>query len=122
MPRRTTRSLAMRAIAPALHRPTAPSAAIVATTPPGKLARCLRRFYCDREVLRVEHTKYEPFRATTAANMWADSRGRRLAYRSIGAGKAIVLCSRFRGNMDLWDPLFLDTLAVLGFRVITFDY
>jgi predicted alpha/beta hydrolase len=24
--------------------------------------------------------------------------------------------------MDFWDPLFLDSLAAAGFRVITFDY
>jgi len=60
--------------------------------------------------------------AITAQNQFLESRGRRLAYRSIGAGKPIVLCTRFRGNMDLWDPLFLDSLAARGFRVITFDY
>lgn len=60
--------------------------------------------------------------AITAENQFLESRGRRLAYRSIGAGKPIVLCTRFRGNMDLWDPLFLDSLAARGFRVITFDY
>ena len=48
--------------------------------------------------------------------------GRRLAYRLIGAGKPLVLGTRFRGNMDLWDPLFLDSLAATEFRVITFDY
>jgi pimeloyl-ACP methyl ester carboxylesterase len=47
---------------------------------------------------------------------------RRLAYRTIGTGKPIVLCTRFRGNMDVWDPAFLDALATNGFRVITFDY
>ncbi|HJW45516.1 MAG TPA: alpha/beta hydrolase [Lysobacter sp.] len=60
--------------------------------------------------------------AITAPNQFLESRGRRLAYRSIGTGKPIVLCTRFRGNMDLWDPLFLDSLAARGFRVITFDY
>jgi hypothetical protein len=29
-----------------------------------------------------------------------------------------VLCTRFRGNMDVWDPAFLDALARNGFRVI----
>ena len=48
--------------------------------------------------------------------------GRRLAYRTIGSGKPIVLCTRFRGNMDLWDPAFLDALTANSFRVITFDY
>jgi pimeloyl-ACP methyl ester carboxylesterase len=37
-------------------------------------------------------------------------------------GQPIVLCSRFRGNMDTWDPAFLDGLASQGFQVITFDY
>ena len=60
--------------------------------------------------------------AVRAPNEYVDAKGRRLAYRSIGTGKAIVLCTRFRGNMDLWDPLFLDSLASEGFRVITFDY
>src|SRR5262245_39380713 len=60
--------------------------------------------------------------AITAQNQFLESRGRRLAYRSIGAGKPIVLCTRFRGNLDLWDPLFLDSLALAGFRAITFDY
>ena len=60
--------------------------------------------------------------AVAAQNQYVDVKGRRLAYRSIGAGKPLVLCTRFRGNMDLWDPLFLDSLAATGFRVITFDY
>lgn len=60
--------------------------------------------------------------AVAAQNQYVDAKGRRLAYRSVGAGKPLVLCTRFRGNMDLWDPLFLDSLAASGFRVITFDY
>lgn len=47
---------------------------------------------------------------------------RSLAYRSVGSGKPIVLCVRFRGTMDSWDPAFLAGLALEGFRVITFDY
>lgn len=45
----------------------------------------------------------------------------RLAYRSLGSGSDLVLCTRFRGTMDSWDPAFLDALAK-RFRVITFDY
>jgi len=60
--------------------------------------------------------------AITAPNQFVEANGRRLAYRSIGEGKPLVLCTRFRGNMDLWDPLFLDSLAARGFQVITFDY
>lgn len=47
---------------------------------------------------------------------------RKLAYRSVGEGKPLVLFNRFRGNLDTWDPAFIDTLAAEGFRVITFDY
>nr|WP_314545597.1 alpha/beta hydrolase [uncultured Massilia sp.] len=64
------------------------------------------------------------FRAIDAPNQYADLGDRRLAYRSIGdpAAKPIVLCVRFRGNLDMWDPAFLDALAGHGLRVITFDY
>lgn len=61
-------------------------------------------------------------KAVSAPNLFIEKDGRRLAYRSIGAGKPIVLCTRFRGNMDLWDPAFLDALAAQGLRVIVFDY
>ena len=60
--------------------------------------------------------------ACTAPNQFVETKGRRIAYRSMGAGRPIVLCARFRGNMDIWDPAFLDALAANGFRVITFDY
>ena len=60
--------------------------------------------------------------AVEAPNQFADINGRRLAYRSIGAGKPIVLCTRFRGTMDVWDPAFLDALAANGLRAIVFDY
>lgn len=60
--------------------------------------------------------------AVAAPNRYVEVDGRRLAYRSIGSGQPIVWCTRFRGNMDTWDPLFLDALAYRGFRVITFDY
>ena len=48
--------------------------------------------------------------------------GRPLAYRRIGRGKPIVLCNRFRGTLDSWDPAFIDGLADGGFDVIWFDY
>jgi pimeloyl-ACP methyl ester carboxylesterase len=60
--------------------------------------------------------------AVDAPNQYLEIAGRTLAYRSIGAGKPFVLATRFRGNMDKWDPAFLDALANSGFRVITFDY
>lgn len=60
--------------------------------------------------------------AITTPNQFVDVGDHRLAYRSLGEGKPIVLCTRFRGTMDVWDPAFLDALAEHGFRVITFDY
>jgi pimeloyl-ACP methyl ester carboxylesterase len=67
------------------------------------------------------------FDATTsltvnAPTCYVESRGRRLAYRSIGMGQDILLCVRFRGTMDVWDPAFIDALAGFGFRVTIFDY
>lgn len=60
--------------------------------------------------------------AVNAPTRYVETGGRRLAYRSIGSGRPMVLCTRFRGTIDDWDPLFLDSLAAQGFRVITFDY
>ncbi|MDX2204128.1 MAG: alpha/beta hydrolase [Hyphomicrobiaceae bacterium] len=60
--------------------------------------------------------------AVEAPNQLIDIDGRTLAYRTIGAGTPILLCNRFRGNLDSWDPAFLDALAGHGFLVVTFDY
>jgi pimeloyl-ACP methyl ester carboxylesterase len=53
---------------------------------------------------------------------FVEADGRKLAYRSVGKGKPIVLCHRFRGVLGLWDPAFINGLAAEGFQVITFDY
>ncbi|MGE4404248.1 alpha/beta fold hydrolase [Pseudomonas sp.] len=60
--------------------------------------------------------------ASTVANQFVEIDGRQLAYRVIGAGTPLVLCLRFRGTMDDWDPAFLDALAARHFRVYVFDY
>lgn len=60
--------------------------------------------------------------AVNAPTQFVEVEGRRLAYRSIGVGVPMILCVRFRGTMDVWDPAFLDALVSEGFRVITFDY
>lgn len=48
--------------------------------------------------------------------------GIQFAYRAFGAPSLVplVLCQRFRGTMDDWDPLFLDALAAKR-SVIIFD-
>lgn len=61
---------------------------------------------------------------TTAYNsrtQFIENNGRKIAYRSIGSGNAIILANRFRGNLDDWDPAFLDNLAQKH-TVITFNY
>lgn len=59
--------------------------------------------------------------ATNAAIQYAMAPERTIAYRSIGTGEPFILCNRFRGNLDDWDPAFLDAMAQ-HYRVITFDY
>jgi len=59
--------------------------------------------------------------ATTCKTLFAEINGRKIAYRSIGTGDPIILCQRFRGNLDDWDPAFLDALSS-NYNVITFDY
>jgi len=63
-----------------------------------------------------------PVTAITAPTQFLDVGDRVLAYRMIGDGTPILLCTRFRGTLDLWDPAFLDALVKNGFKVITFDY
>ncbi len=60
--------------------------------------------------------------AADARTRFVEINGRRLAYRVVGTGKPLVLCNRFRGVLDLWDPAFIDALAAGGLQVITFDY
>jgi pimeloyl-ACP methyl ester carboxylesterase len=67
-------------------------------------------------------THAHPPGAAHAPNLFVESKGRQLAYRTVGTGQPLLLCVRFRGTMDDWDPAFLDALAAQGLRVITFDY
>ena len=59
--------------------------------------------------------------AKNSKTLFAEINGRKIAYRSIGTGDPIILCQRFRGNLDDWDPAFLDALA-RNYNVVTFDY
>jgi pimeloyl-ACP methyl ester carboxylesterase len=59
--------------------------------------------------------------ATASKTQFAEVNGRKIAYRSIGIGDPIILCQRFRGNLDDWDPAFLDAMAK-NYNVIIFDY
>lgn len=59
--------------------------------------------------------------ATTAKTQLAEIAGRKIAYRMTGQGAPMILCARFRGNLDSWDPAFLDALAK-NYTVVTFNY
>jgi pimeloyl-ACP methyl ester carboxylesterase len=59
--------------------------------------------------------------AVNSKTQFAETKGKKLAYRSIGIGETIILVNRFRGTLDTWDPLFLDKLAE-NYNVVTFDY
>src|SRR6476620_2648998 len=56
-----------------------------------------------------------------AKTRFIESGDRRIAYRSIGKGLPIILVNRFRGNLDTWDPGFLDALSS-KFNIIIIDY
>lgn len=64
------------------------------------------------------HAQYE---STENRTQFLASKGRKIAYRSLGKGTPIILALRFRGVLDSWDPAFLDALAK-NYRVIIFDY
>ena len=61
-------------------------------------------------------------RANAAITRYQTANGIEFAYRTFGAPSEVplVLCQRFRGTMDDWDPLFLDALAEER-RLIIFD-
>lgn len=59
--------------------------------------------------------------AVAAPTDHVDVAGSRIAYRSIGDGRPMILLNRMRGTLDTWDPRFLDLLA-RSHRVITVDF
>jgi len=59
--------------------------------------------------------------AIDAPNQFVTAGANKIAYRTIGKGKPMILCNRFRGILDSWDPAFLDELAKTN-QLIIFDY
>jgi hypothetical protein len=45
--------------------------------------------------------------ATSTPTQFADLASRKIAYRMFGTGTPLILAVRFRGTLDVWDPLFL---------------
>jgi pimeloyl-ACP methyl ester carboxylesterase len=59
--------------------------------------------------------------ALNAETKFAEINNNKIAYRQFGIGAPLFFVNRFRGIMDTWDPLFLDSLAEKN-TVILFDY
>lgn len=59
--------------------------------------------------------------ALSAETQFAEINNKKIAYRQFGTGVPLFFVNRFRGIMDTWDPLFLDSLAEKN-TVILFDY
>ncbi len=75
------------------------------------------------EAVKTEPNKIAQ-KLATAVNcrtQFASSGNKKIAYRTIGKGKPVILCNRLRGVLDSWDPAFLDELGKT-FQVIIFDY
>lgn len=59
--------------------------------------------------------------ALNAETQFAEINNHKIAYRQFGNGAPLFFVNRFRGIIDTWDPLFLDSLAEKN-TVILFDY
>jgi pimeloyl-ACP methyl ester carboxylesterase len=59
--------------------------------------------------------------AVTARTRTVEADGTRIAYRSIGSGRPVVLVMGLGGTMDAWDPAFVDAIAAAGHRVVLLD-
>lgn len=59
--------------------------------------------------------------ALNAETQFAEINNNKIAYRQFGNGTPLFFINRFRGIMDTWDPLFLDSLAEKN-TIILFDY
>lgn len=59
--------------------------------------------------------------ALNAETQFAEINNNKIAYRQFGNGAPLFFINRFRGVMDTWDPLFLDSLAEKN-TIILFDY
>lgn len=75
----------------------------------------------EKKPASAESSKDTLTTAIHATTKFLDKDGRRIAYRVIGTGAPLILCNRFRGILDDWDPMFIDELAKTN-QVVIFDY
>ncbi len=59
--------------------------------------------------------------ASKTETKFTEINGNKIAYRVFGQGQHMLFYNRFRGILDTWDPLFLDTLAEKN-TIVLFDY
>lgn len=59
--------------------------------------------------------------ALNAETKFAEINNNKIAYRQFGNGTPLFFVNRFRGIMDTWDPLFVNSLAEKN-TVVLFDY
>jgi pimeloyl-ACP methyl ester carboxylesterase len=85
------------------------------------LASCTEHNSAEKPGSATLPVAVENITAITATTLFTDKETGAIAYRKIGSGEPIILCNRFRGTLDDWDPKFLDQLAQTH-TVITFDY
>src|SRR3954468_7730334 len=59
--------------------------------------------------------------ATAPTKVVRIDKKQKVGYRSIGSGRPIGLVIGLGGNIDGWDPTFVDAVAATGHRVVIFD-
>jgi pimeloyl-ACP methyl ester carboxylesterase len=76
----------------------------------------------DRHRGQERHdTRGQPMTSLTTPELEPTVGGVRVATRTVGAGRRLVLLHRFRGTLDDWDPAFVSTLAAARHEVFMFD-
>lgn len=85
------------------------------------LMSCTKTQSANDSATSPDSSVVKPISAINVTTSYAEVNGRKIAYRSLGDGVPLILCNRYRGILDTWDPAFLDAVAK-DFNVITFDY
>jgi pimeloyl-ACP methyl ester carboxylesterase len=81
----------------------------------------LRRFALALAVLACAAPPAAAYHAASAPTKVVRVGGVRVAYRSVGHGRPLVLVMGLSGTMDAWPPSFVDALARGGHRVVLLD-
>ena len=85
------------------------------------LLNCKSTGETKKESTADSSSSYQVIKAIDAKTKFAEINNKKIAYRFVGSGTPLILCTRYRAVLDDWDPLFIDELAK-SFQVVTFDY